>query len=51
MIANFHLGKHADVVVGYAHLFAGDFIKKTAPAGQSSGYDTSLFFLQASYRW
>ena len=49
--ANFHASKHADILIGYAHLFAGDFIKKTAARGQSAGFDTSLFFVQASYRW
>ena len=51
IISNFHVSKHADILVGYSHLFAGDFIKKTAPASQRSGFDTSLFYLQASYRW
>jgi len=50
-IANLHVSKHTDILVGYCHLFAGDFIRRTAPAGQRSGFDTSLFFLQANYRW
>ncbi len=50
-ITNFHVSKHADVLVGYAHLYAGDFLKRTAPAGQTGGFDTNLFFLQANYRW
>ena len=50
-IANFHVSKHADILVGYSHLFAGEFLKKTAPATQRSGFDTNLFYLQASYRW
>ncbi len=51
IISNFHVSKHADILVGYSHLFAGDFIKKTAPATQTSGFDTGLFYIQASYRW
>ena len=51
VIANFHVSKHADILLGYAHLYAGDFIKKTAPVSQKDGFDTSLFFLQANYRW
>lgn len=51
LIANFHVSKHADILLGYAHLYAGEFIKKTAPVAQKDGFDTSLFFLQANYRW
>ena len=50
-IVNFHVSKHTDVLVGHAYLFAGDYIKKTAAAGQTGGFDTSLFFIQANYRW
>ena len=46
LMANFHLTKHQDVLVGYSHLFAGHFIKATG-----SGRDPELYYVQYSYRW
>ena len=31
-ILNFHLTKHADILVGYNHLFGGDFLRGTRSA-------------------
>jgi hypothetical protein len=45
---NFHASKHADVLVGYSHLWGGDFLRKTSPAGVT---DAGQFFIQTSYRW
>jgi len=50
-IMNFHLTKHSDVLAGYSHLFAGSFIKNTAPAAQKDGFDSSTFFVMYNYRW
>ncbi|MGE3805924.1 MAG: alginate export family protein [Gemmataceae bacterium] len=46
LILNFHLGKHADIVVGYSKLYQGSFLAQTGP-----GPSPELFFLQYSYRW
>jgi hypothetical protein len=48
-VVNFHLTRHADVLVGYSHLFGGDFLKRTTSPAR--GVDTSVFFVQTSYRW
>lgn len=49
-IVNFHLGSHSDILVGYSHLFAGDFLRNTA-ANAAAGDDPELFYLMYSYRW
>ncbi len=49
VVANVHVTKHADVLVGYSHLFGGRFLKDTA--GPTRGADAGVFFLQTSYRW
>jgi hypothetical protein len=45
-LANFHLSNHSDVLVGYAHLFSGPFIKQTGP-----GQDSELYYVQYCFRW
>jgi hypothetical protein len=50
-IVNFHLTNHSDVMAGYSHLFAGSFIRNTAPAGQRDGFDSSTFFVMYNYKW
>ena len=49
MVANVHVTKHADVLVGYSHLFGGEFLKRTASSTRD--VDAGVFFLQTSYRW
>lgn len=49
VVLNFHLSKHADVLVGYSHLWAGDFLKNTR--GTANTADLGQFFIQTSYRW
>ena len=46
LIANFHLGPHTDVLVGYSKLFAGDFLRNTGP-----GRSPELFYLMYNVRW
>jgi hypothetical protein len=49
-ITNFHITKHSDFLMGYSYLFAGEFLKNTAPAGTRSS-DSSTFFMQYNFRW
>lgn len=49
LVMNFHLTRHADLLTGYSFLFGGDFLKRTAGPGEAT--NTSLFFMQLSYRW
>ncbi len=49
LVVNFHLTKHLDLLGGYSYLWGGEFLRNTT--GAASAADTSLFFLQASYRW
>lgn len=50
-VMNFHLTRSSDILVGYNYFFAGDFIKRTAAAGQAGGFDASTLFLQYNFRW
>jgi hypothetical protein len=50
LVANFHLDNHQDVLVGWSHLFAGDFIHDTAKTAQMAR-NPNLFYLQYSFRW
>jgi hypothetical protein len=43
---NFHLSMHQDILVGYSHLYAGSFIKRTG-----SPLSPDYFYLQYSFRW
>lgn len=54
LLANLHLTNHSDVLVGYSILFAGSFIKNTAPPGprrDALSANPELFYLQYSYKW
>ncbi|HEY2910300.1 MAG TPA: alginate export family protein [Gemmataceae bacterium] len=54
LVSNLHLSNHSDVLVGYSYLFAGSFLKNTAPAGaahDAMSANPSLFYAQYSYRW
>ena len=46
LLTNFHLSKHTDFLLGYSHLFAGDFIKQTG-----NGRDVDYLYAQWSFRW
>ena len=46
LVVNFHISNHQDFQVQYAHLFAGEFIKRTG-----SPRDVESLFLQYCYRW
>lgn len=47
--ANFHLTKHADLMVGYSKLFGGSFLENTA--GPNKAVDSDLLYLIFGYRW
>jgi hypothetical protein len=51
--ANVHLTNHSDVLFGYSRLFAGDYIRNTAPAANPAAFsaDPSVFYAQYTYRW
>ncbi|MDB5305829.1 MAG: alginate export family protein, partial [Gemmataceae bacterium] len=54
VLSNFHLTNHSDVLVGYSYLWAGSFLKNTAPPGpahDAMAANPSLFYAQYSYRW
>jgi Alginate export len=46
LFANFHLGTHQDLLVGYSKLFAGNFIKQTG-----SPLSPELFYFQYCFRY
>jgi hypothetical protein len=46
LVVNVHLSKHADLFMGYSHLFAGRFIQQTG-----SPRDPELYYAQLGYRW
>jgi hypothetical protein len=48
-VLNFHLTKHADILVGYSYLWGGEFLRNTA--GARNAADTGLFYFQTTYRW
>jgi len=49
VVMNFHLTKHADLLVGYSYLYGGEFLRNTARA--TGSVNTSLFYMQMNYRW
>lgn len=49
LVLNFHLNKHYDVLLGYSHLWGGDFLRNTR--GPNAASDAGQFFIQTSYRW
>lgn len=50
VFVNFHLTAHSDLLVGYAHLQAGDFLRNTA-ATPSAARSPELFYVQYAFRW
>lgn len=50
IIVNFHLTKRTDLLVAYAYLFSGDFLRNTQPPG-SGGADSASFYLIFNTRW
>lgn len=50
IIVNFHLTKRSDLLVAYAYLFSGDFLRNTQPPG-SGGADAASFYLIFNTRW
>jgi hypothetical protein len=49
VVANFHLTKHLDILTGYSYLWGGEFLRNTRTT--TAAQDTSMVFIQASYRW
>jgi hypothetical protein len=49
LLTSFHLTKHQDFVLGYSHLFAGDFLRQTGPA--AGRRDIDFFYAQWGFRW
>jgi hypothetical protein len=49
LVFNFHLSKHADILMGYSYLWGGDFLRNTS--GPTAAQNASMYFLQFSYRW
>lgn len=49
IVANFHLTKHSEIMVGYSKLFGGGFLENTA--GPNKAVDSDLLFMIYSYRW
>lgn len=49
VVANFHITKNADIMVGYSKLFGGEFLKKTTGPNQAS--DADLLYVIYSFRW
>lgn len=50
IVANFHLARNTDLLIGYSRLFAGSFIQRTA-AIPAASRDASLFYAMFSFRW
>lgn len=50
VMANVHMSNHSDVLVGYSYLYAGSYLKNTAP-NPAGAANPSLFYAQYSYRW
>lgn len=45
-LANFHIARHHDVIVGYSKLFSGDFIENQRP-----GINADLLYVQYNFRF
>jgi hypothetical protein len=48
-VANFHLARYSDLLVGYSKLFGGRFLEQTA--GPHRAADAELFHLTFAQRW
>ncbi len=49
VVANFHINKNADIMVGYSKLFGGEFLKNTSGPNRAS--DADLLYVIYSFRW
>lgn len=49
VVANFHITKTSDIMVGYSRLFGGEFLKNTAGPNRAS--DADLLYIIYSFRW
>lgn len=48
-VVNFHLSPRTDILIGYSHLFGGEFLKATS--GPTAASSASVFFVQCGMRW
>ena len=48
-VANFHLARYTDLLLGYSRLFGGGFLERTADPNRAA--DAELFHLTFSQRW
>jgi hypothetical protein len=48
-VANFHLSPRSDILIGYSHLFGGEFLKATS--GPNAASSASVFFVHCGVRW
>ena len=46
LIVNLHLSRRSDILLGYSHLWAGNFLERTGP-----GQDASLWYFMYNFRW
>jgi len=49
-ICNFHLGPHSDILVGWSKLYAGEFLRATAPT-PAAARSPEMFYFMYNYRW
>ena len=49
VVANAHISKRGDVMLGYSQLIGGSFLKNTS--GPNASANASVFFAQFVYRW
>ncbi len=49
MVANFHLARYTDFMLGYSKLFGGGFLEATAGPGRAA--DAELFHATINQRW
>ena len=46
LMVNFHISNHQDFLIQYAHLFAGEFIRKTG-----APLSPDFFYAQYCFKW
>lgn len=49
LVANFHVARYTDLLLGYSRLFGGGFLERTAAPDRAA--DSELFHLTFSQRW
>jgi hypothetical protein len=49
-ILNFHLGAHSDILTGYSVLFAGEYIRNTAPT-PAAAKSPQMCYAMYNFRW